>query len=298
MKKKNNDFSKNSGSARFDKENMFSDVFFSEVRNDINITKEKVNNKVEEFISLYLGLSKAECKTKNLMTLCSMSVAKRFDVPLKNLKDVDLPDKIGLTESDAVHLGIFISLEYGLFATIKDDEVNDIVTINDLSELVFKKVKKNLQNVKSQIKRSYHENGKIAAEEQLSDDLLNGFSRIYSEKGVLISETCFDQGIEHGIVNNYNENGKLYSSYYNYNGDIEFTYRHYYENGAIKMEEEYEEGLLHGWSKTFNNKGELLLKDFYDDNILVERHILNKGIVKILDYPEELKKGLITDIFS
>lgn len=275
-----------------DRDILFAQLFFANIDVDINITNELLYRNIKEFVLKMLKLDEKEAADDDLLSLSKTSTAKRFNVSLDKLNEIDKPDKIGLTEHFAQMLLIPVMIEEGLSLVIHDEEFENIKTIKELSDHIYGIIKPRQKEDCIEIKSYYHENKTIAKEEFYSANDFPMLVKEYNDKGILKSEIGYDEGLEYGCAKHYLDTGELYYSEYYYYGKKEFQETEYYKNGKIKIEEEYTDGLRHGWSKTYSEGGELLLKDLYDEDILVERHILKTGIVKLFDYTDELKEEL------
>jgi antitoxin component YwqK of YwqJK toxin-antitoxin module len=276
-----------------EREFMLANVFWTNIRNDFEITAEKVSNSLRMFILDYLRLDESEACTDDIMQLCRISTAKDFKIPVEKLDEKDLPDKSGLSEFYAQSLILVTLIEYSLKMELPADEIKDIEKITEFSEYLYKKLKNKIMSVNFRKRTTYFENGKIAGEMFYVDEVLHGICKEYdSETANLISEICYDKGVLHGLSKNYTKEGWLYYTTNYYDGEQEGLKTQYYKNGNKMLEEDFYEGYLHGWCKTFNEDGELMVQDLYDEDVLVERYVYKTGTVKYFDYTDELKKNL------
>lgn len=274
------------------REVFFAQLFFANIDIDITITKELLYRSMKEFILRILHLDKSEAETEDILTLCRINTANKFNVPIEKLDEVDKPDKLGLTEHFARMLLIPILIEEGLSIVIRDEDIKEINTIKEFSDYVYGILRPRQIEDCIEIKSYYHENKIIAKEEFYSANEFPMLVKEYNDKGILKSEIGYEDGVEYGCAKHYLDSGELYYSGYYYYGKKEFQETEYYRNGNKKLEENFSDDLRHGWSKTFNEDGELLTKDLFDEDILVERHIFKTGTVKFFDYTDELKREL------
>ena len=153
-----------------------------------------------------------------------------------------------------------IAYEYG------DD--GRIITISTYKKGTFigkeKMNRYNKQHQKEGVWKKFFESGKLKEEARFKNNLLNGYLKIYDEKGQLLNATLYING----VAQTFSEEVSM----------LEIR-RDFYEDASIKKEGGYDvNGKEHGAFKYFNKKGEIEKTEIYHHGIL-----LAKGVVDEMD---------------
>ena len=104
-----------------------------------------------------------------------------------------------------------------------------------------------LINDKSEIIKTYHENGQIKEEIETLNNKWHGLYKLYHENGQLRVVTRNENGKQvDGIVDSYNDKGTLIRTVIIKNGNFNGPFKEFYHSGTIKKEGEYKEGEIIG----------------------------------------------------
>jgi MORN repeat variant len=120
-----------------------------------------------------------------------------------------------------------------------------------------------------QVQKSYHDNGKLAAEGTFKDGLPHGVVRRWHTNGVLAEEATFDNGIMDGTVTQWNDKGELLASYNLTKGTG--TYRVWYPSGQLMGEIPMIDGKHVGHQRVYFEDGEIAADTYWLDNVKVSR---------------------------
>ncbi len=91
-----------------------------------------------------------------------------------------------------------------------------------------------------------YENGKVAEEGYLKEGVWQGRLKLYNEKGVLIVEAEYRNGLRHGQVTSYYDSGNIKAMYTLREGKRQGRFILWYDRGGKKFEAQYNEDLLDG----------------------------------------------------
>jgi antitoxin component YwqK of YwqJK toxin-antitoxin module len=141
--------------------------------------------------------------------------------------------------------------------------------------------------------KEYAENGKEIAEYSLKNEKLDGRLRKWSDKGVLLVDYIYQQGIFAGPQKEWYENGNQYKSYtYNKEGKLTGNGTEWHQNGVKALEANYLDGRIEGeiteWydngklkSKRIYKEGEPsgLHQTWYENGVEKERANFQKGLI-------------------
>ena len=95
---------------------------------------------------------------------------------------------------------------------------------------------------KKDVERSYYQNGNLEYEAEFVNKKLDGTSRLWSEDGILLSVSEYNNGQPHGKWKTFHPNKKLrYETTYFHSQKHGYE-RWYYENGQLKSEQNFNYG--------------------------------------------------------
>ena len=106
------------------------------------------------------------------------------------------------------------------------------------------------------VKRIFHRNGVVAAEENFCGQKLHGRRRTWHRNGKLASEEFYRDGLLHGTCRQWDENGKLLGEYKMLHGTG--TQKSWHENGRLNLEFSTVSGGFFGRSRLWLQDGTLL----------------------------------------
>jgi hypothetical protein len=132
---------------------------------------------------------------------------------------------------------------------------------------------------KREVKRIFHRNGVVTAEENLCGQKLHGRRRTWHRNGKLASEEFYRDGLLHGICRQWNENGALLGSFRMEHGTG--VQKSWHDNGRLNLEFSTVSGGFCGRSRLWLQDGTLL-----SDRIYVQGRIVT---------PDEYRKASAHD---
>jgi len=106
------------------------------------------------------------------------------------------------------------------------------------------------------VKRIFHRNGVVAAEENFCGQKLHGRRRTWHRNGKLASEEFYHDGLLHGTCSQWDENGKLLGEYKILHGTG--TQKSWHGNGRLNLEFSTVGGGFFGRSRLWLQDGTLL----------------------------------------
>ena len=109
--------------------------------------------------------------------------------------------------------------------------------------------------------KTYYSNGNVKMEVYSQNGKPNGMGKFYNEKGSLLFEGSFSNGVRVG------------------------TLYHYYPNGKVHNEMHYTDGVLDGTQQTFDKKGELRAEVIYKNGKAVQGYAVVNG--EVAEFSEE-----------
>lgn len=123
-------------------------------------------------------------------------------------------------------------------------------------------------NDKSEIIKTYHENGQIKEEIETLNNKWHGLYKLYHENGQLLVVTRFENEKQvDGIVDSYDDNGTLIRTVIIKNGNFNGPFKEFYPSGTIKKEGEYKEGEIIGIPIEYFEDGNVIRSKRNDSNI-------------------------------
>lgn len=114
---------------------------------------------------------------------------------------------------------------------------------------------------------------------------INGLYKTYYSNGNVKMEVYSQNGKPNGVGKFYNERGKLLFEGTFANGVKVGTLYHYYPNGKVHNEMHYTDGVLDGIQQTFDKKGELTAEVTYKKGTAVQGYAVVNG--EIIEFTEE-----------
>ena len=136
----------------------------------------------------------------------------------------------------------------------------------------------------------YFENGIMQFQGFYKNDKKQKLWKFYYENGNIQSETTYLDGYLHGRYTNYYENGFVQEDGTYLNGFLEGVNNIYYENGLIKTEENRTDGRLNGLITEFDINGNVISKNRYKHNNLIELIDIGLTNSKQKNLLDDLKK--------
>jgi hypothetical protein len=106
------------------------------------------------------------------------------------------------------------------------------------------------------VKRIFHRNGVVAAEENFCGQKLHGRRRTWHRNGKLASEEFYRDGLLHGVCRQWSENGKLLGSFKMEQGTG--VQKSWHDNGRLNLEFSTVGGGFFGRSRLWLQDGTLL----------------------------------------
>lgn len=103
--------------------------------------------------------------------------------------------------------------------------------------------------------RTYYPNGKVECELQVKKSKLNGRYRCYHEDGKLAEEGVMEDNLAQGEVKAYDLSGKFYCNITLKNGIKEGDFSCFYKNGKKRDEATYKQNKLDGLTKHYGEDG-------------------------------------------
>ena len=92
------------------------------------------------------------------------------------------------------------------------------------------------------VQRSYFSDGTLEYEAEFINEKLDGYSRVWSKDGKLLSVSKYSNGQPHGKWKKYYPNEKLQYETTYFHGKQHDYERWYYENGQLKSEQKFSYG--------------------------------------------------------
>ncbi|MBE7441571.1 MAG: toxin-antitoxin system YwqK family antitoxin [Flavobacteriales bacterium] len=122
--------------------------------------------------------------------------------------------------------------------------------------------RKDKQNLKQGLWKSFHANGKTKVESTYKNDLLNGYYKEYDAKGKLLNAVLYINGVAQTFADELSA------------VDIK---KEYYANGQLKKEAIYDaNGKEHGISKFYDENGNLIGSEHYFHGILLAKGLIDE----------------------
>ena len=123
-------------------------------------------------------------------------------------------------------------------------------------------------NEKSEIIKTFHENGQIKEEIETLNNKWHGLYKLYHENGQLLVVTRFENEKQvDGIVDSYDDNGTLIRTVIIKNGNFNGPFKEFYPSGTIKKEGVYKEGEIIGIPIEYFEDGNVIRSKRNDSNI-------------------------------
>jgi antitoxin component YwqK of YwqJK toxin-antitoxin module/Tfp pilus assembly protein PilF len=121
--------------------------------------------------------------------------------------------------------------------------------------------------------KTYFQDGKVSAEFEYIDGLLNGSNIVYHSNGKIRKQSMEDYGQTQGPYKYFHSNGQVELDYNFLHDNLHGNIKVYNEKGILTQEGYYYNGLAHGIHKTYDDTGKL--KDtriyYYGDLIEVKK---------------------------
>jgi hypothetical protein len=117
------------------------------------------------------------------------------------------------------------------------------------------------------VKRIFHRNGIVAAEENFCGQKLHGRRRTWHRNGKLATEESYHDGLLHGKYSQWDENGKLLGEYKMIQGTG--TQKSWHGNGQLNLEFSTVSGGFFGRSRLWLQDGTLLSDRIYLEGRIV-----------------------------
>lgn len=114
---------------------------------------------------------------------------------------------------------------------------------------------------KREVRRTFHRNGVVAAEENFSGQKLHGRRRTWHRNGKLASVEFYRDGLLHGVCRQWNENGALLGSFRMEHGTG--VQKSWHDNGRLNLEFSTVSGGFYGRSRLWLQDGTLLSDQIY-----------------------------------
>ncbi|MGO9584662.1 MAG: hypothetical protein ACLP2Y_00415 [Limisphaerales bacterium] len=132
---------------------------------------------------------------------------------------------------------------------------------------------------KQEVRRIFHRNGVVAAEENFCGQKLHGRRRTWHRNGKLASVEFYRDGLLQGVCRQWNENGALLGSFRMEHGTG--VQKSWHDNGRLNLEFSTVSGGFYGRSRLWLQDGTLL-----SDQIYVQGRIVT---------PDEYRKASVHD---
>lgn len=141
-----------------------------------------------------------------------------------------------------------------------------------------------LNNKKNGIWIKYYPNGKKKSELTFSNNVANGYAKIYYRSGQLQEEGMWQQNKWSGQYKYYNENGNTkYDWNYSSSGKREGQQKYFHDNGVLMYLGEWKNG---------NEAGELV--EYYEDGSVKSKKFFNNGKIDE-DKTQNIAQGKVFD---
>ena len=105
--------------------------------------------------------------------------------------------------------------------------------------------------------RKYNRNGVIIEKVDYKNNLRNGISKIYDDRGNLKIKTTYRNDVPDGAYYSYYENGAVETYGYYRLGKKQGAFKYYYSNGFLKQYEEFDRDVRHGRFQAYDKNGNL-----------------------------------------
>ncbi|PKL92353.1 MAG: hypothetical protein CVV21_03320 [Candidatus Goldiibacteriota bacterium HGW-Goldbacteria-1] len=105
--------------------------------------------------------------------------------------------------------------------------------------------------------RKYNRNGVIIEKVDYKNNLKNGISKIYDDRGNLKVKTTYRNDAPDGAYYSYYENGAAETYGYYRGGKKQGAFKSYYSNGLLKQYEEFDRDVRHGRFQAYDKNGNL-----------------------------------------
>ncbi|MBK9290498.1 MAG: toxin-antitoxin system YwqK family antitoxin [Bacteroidetes bacterium] len=120
----------------------------------------------------------------------------------------------------------------------------------------------------SNVKKSYHENGKLSSVLRYEDGVLHGLSEWYFANGNPMMRTHYNRGKLHGKQERFYENGVLQSVSWYKEDQLDSLMQHYSIAGRLVLEEYYRNDVLHGPYRRYYDDGALFAEGAYHEGMM------------------------------
>ncbi len=141
--------------------------------------------------------------------------------------------------------------------------------------------------------KEYAENGKEIAEYSLKNEKLDGRLRKWSDKGMLLVDYAYHEGVFTGAQKEWFENGSQHKSYtYTKEGKLTGIGTEWHQNGVKALEANYQDGKVEGEISEWYESGKLKSKrsykegepsgmhqTWYENGVERERANFQKGVI-------------------
>jgi hypothetical protein len=160
-----------------------------------------------------------------------------------------------------------------------------------------------------EVKKEYHDNGKLKSEVPLKNGIPEGTWTYYYNSGEKYYEITYKNGIKEGLVTGWYRSGKKMYEYHNKNGVEEGLEHWWYESGEKKAIKHFKNGEEHGIRKEWDKEGKKIYEGKFIEGIEIstDQSAINTSfeeyvtaVFKSFDpskleklgfYPEEIKAG-------
>lgn len=177
-------------------------------------------------------------------------------------------------------------------AILQHVENNDSVSA-ELFDLSGKLVAKGFYKIENKVgKWDYFDNGRKVMEEEYSDGVKVGTSRVYYPSGELLEETEWNNNQRNGRYKAYYQSGKTFLECMYLNDKRSGFCVTYYPSGAMEIDAYYQDDLPHGEWKYYNEKEELRLTLHYDNGLLLNPEALYDLETRQLEEMERKGKSI------
>jgi antitoxin component YwqK of YwqJK toxin-antitoxin module len=126
-------------------------------------------------------------------------------------------------------------------------------------------------NEKSEIIKTYHENGQVREEIEKLNNKLHGQYKLYHENGQLRLVTRNENGKQvDGVVDSYNDTGTLIRTVNVKNGNLDGPFKEFYPSGLIKKEGQYKDDEFIGKSLEYFEDGSIKNEFYIVNGVMIE----------------------------
>ncbi len=120
----------------------------------------------------------------------------------------------------------------------------------------------------NEVKKTYHENGKLSAVMPYKDGMLHGLCVWYYANGNPMLQAEYSNNKVNGRQERFYENGVLQSVAWYKNNQLDSVMLHYNLNGRLVLEEYYVDDTLHGPYRRYYDDGSLFIDGAYHKGLM------------------------------